>query len=344
MKQEDTFELWEAEDVFKTTFDYDALDSETRAFVRQKAAETHGHLHRSAETVVKIGQNLQAVKERLPHGQFMVWIQAEFGMTYQTARNCIRVAERLGDKVKTVLTLPSKVLYLLAQPSTSDAIIEQVEQGTLAPSFEAIKAAKEAERKALAEAEQQVHAASLWQEQLETARHAAQHQQAELQQQIEVLQAALKRQAAPEVITKEVIPPAILAELEALRQKVARLTDQRNALSKQAEVLAAQAQAAAFQTDEDHEKGRQMRLGWRSVTQETLHLLSRLLLQWPSALDAYHFEEEDWRKLTQLEEQSQKLQQSCQRLRATVERTIVVQPERVHMETEPLSSRRDATP
>lgn len=343
MKQEDTLELWQAEDASTTTFDYDALDSETRTFVLQKAAETHGHIHRSAEAVVKIGQNLQAVKERLPHGQFMAWIQAEFGMTYQTARNCILVAERLGDKVKTVLTLPSKVLYLLAQPSTSEAIIEQVETGTLAPNIEAIKAAKEAERKALAEAEQQRHAASLWQEQLETTREAAQRQQAELQQQIEGLQAVLKRHAEPEVITKEVIPPATLAEMETLRQKVATLTHQRNALSKQAEMLAAQAQAAAFQAYEDHEQGRRMRLGWRTMTQETLHSLSRLLLQWPSALDAYHFEEEDWKKLVQLEEQCQKLQQACQHLRATIEHTVVAQSEQAHRETDSPSSQKEAT-
>jgi len=58
------------DDSISAPFDYHALDAETRQFVLQKADETHGLLKRTAEHILHIGQNLQAVKEKLPMGNF----------------------------------------------------------------------------------------------------------------------------------------------------------------------------------------------------------------------------------------------------------------------------------
>ncbi|MGX7875670.1 hypothetical protein ACVDG5_025770 [Mesorhizobium sp. ORM6] len=52
-------------------------------------------------------------------------------MSDVTARKMMRVAEVFGDKVKTVLDLPSAVLYALAAPSTDDAVVEVVTQRLL---------------------------------------------------------------------------------------------------------------------------------------------------------------------------------------------------------------------
>jgi hypothetical protein len=330
MIQEETLDLWKTTNQPQAPFDYATLDGETRAFVQQKAEETHTYLKRTAEDIVQVGQNLLAVKQRIGHGHFMAWLQAEFGMSYHTALNCMRVAERFGGKVRTVLTLPSKVLYLLAQPSTSETIIQQVEHGVLPPSLEAIRAAREAERLAKAEAEQERRTASLWQEELEAMRSRAQQEQAHLQKQIDTLQATMQQQTEAQIQTREVVPPAIQAQLEALQQKVTTLTQQRDALSKQAEVLGAKAREAAFHQDEEATQGRRMRLQWRTNAEEVLRVISRLLVQWPAPLDAYHFEEEDWRKLTQIEEQMERLQRASLHLRQTVERTVIAQNEREH--------------
>ncbi|GHO96625.1 hypothetical protein KSF_066730 [Reticulibacter mediterranei] len=330
MMQEETLDLWQAQDQPQATFDYATLDGETRAFVQQKAEETHTYLKRTAEDIVQVGQNLLAVKQRLGHGHFMAWLQAEFGMSYHTALNCIRVAERFGGKVRTVLTLPSKVLYLLAQPSTSETIIQQVENGVLPPNLEAIRAAREAERLAKAEAEQERRTASLWQEELEAMRARAQQEQTDLQKQIDTLHTAMKQRVEAQIQTKEVVPPAIQAQVEALQQKVTTLTQQRDALSKQAEVLGAQAREAAIHQDEEATRGRHMRLQWRTNAEEALQAISRLLIQWPTPLDAYHFEEGDWSKLAQIEEQMERLQQASLQLRQTVERTVIAQNEREH--------------
>ena len=79
-------------------FDYDVLDTQTRAFVQQKTMETHGLLTRTAEHIIQIGQNLLSIKASLGHGYFEAWLQAEFAMSERQARRFILVAERFADK------------------------------------------------------------------------------------------------------------------------------------------------------------------------------------------------------------------------------------------------------
>jgi hypothetical protein len=85
-------------DAISVPFDYQTLDAETRQFVQQKADETHGLLKRTAEHILRVGQNLKAVKEKLPHGQFLLWVETEFEMSRWTANNFIHVADKLEDK------------------------------------------------------------------------------------------------------------------------------------------------------------------------------------------------------------------------------------------------------
>jgi len=123
-------------------FDYGLLDDETRTFVQEKTQSIHTRLKRTAEDIIAIGHDLIEVKERLGHGQFIPWLQSEFGMSRQTAHDFIRVAERFGDKCRKFLHLPVSVLYELAAPSTPDEVVEMVETGIILPTIPAIREAK----------------------------------------------------------------------------------------------------------------------------------------------------------------------------------------------------------
>ena len=70
---------WERAEAALVPFDYEALDPDTRTFVRQKAVETQWYMKQTAEAIIHVGQNLLAVKQRLEHGRFMAWVQAECG-------------------------------------------------------------------------------------------------------------------------------------------------------------------------------------------------------------------------------------------------------------------------
>ena len=53
-------------------------------------------MRRTAADVITIGQALIRQKHALPHGCFLPWIEFEFGMSEQTARNMMNVAKKFG--------------------------------------------------------------------------------------------------------------------------------------------------------------------------------------------------------------------------------------------------------
>jgi len=97
----------------QSLFDYTSLDSDTRVFVQEKAQAIHTRLKRTAEDIIAIGLDLIEVKAILQHGQFKPWLQSEFQMSYPTAINFMRVAERFGKNINFI-HLPISVLYELA--------------------------------------------------------------------------------------------------------------------------------------------------------------------------------------------------------------------------------------
>ncbi len=85
-------------------------------------------LRRTAEDIIEIGKDLIAVKARLDHGQFLPWLDAEFGMHQTTASRFMQVAEVYGSKVSTMLNVPATALYELAAPKTPAEVREEVER------------------------------------------------------------------------------------------------------------------------------------------------------------------------------------------------------------------------
>lgn len=138
-----------------TLFDYASLDTETSAFVQEKAQNIHARLKRTAEDIIAIGQDLIEVKERLEHGQFKPWLQSEFEMSYPTAVNFMRVADRFGKNINFI-HFPASVLYELAAPSMPETVVEMVENGDVPPILSAIREAKQE----LTQSEQASHALS----------------------------------------------------------------------------------------------------------------------------------------------------------------------------------------
>lgn len=110
-----------------TLFDYGQLDGGEANEVRAAAERIRVRMKRTAEDIVAIGQDLTAVKGRLPHGAFLPWIEAEFGMGEDSARNFMRVGERYG-KSGIIPDLNPTALYELSAPSTPEGVREEVER------------------------------------------------------------------------------------------------------------------------------------------------------------------------------------------------------------------------
>ncbi|MCZ7488209.1 DUF3102 domain-containing protein [Rhizobium rhizogenes] len=107
-------------------FDYAVIDEDGRDKVKEAAVRIRLRMSRTVEDIIEIGRDLIAVKKSVGHGKFTRWIEAEFGMSENTARNFMRACERFGDKTATVADLGPSVLYALAAPSTDDAVVEEV--------------------------------------------------------------------------------------------------------------------------------------------------------------------------------------------------------------------------
>src|SRR5215213_10060611 len=110
----------------RVPFDYAALSSDVAADARAAVQRIRILGDTIAENIAGVGRELIAMKERLGHGSFMPWIEAEFGWTIRTAENYMQVAERFGAKAKHVSYLPLRTLYQLAAPSAPEAVVQKV--------------------------------------------------------------------------------------------------------------------------------------------------------------------------------------------------------------------------
>jgi DNA polymerase III alpha subunit (gram-positive type) len=107
-------------------FDYLALHPNLRVEVKAASERIKVRMKRTAEDIIEIGKDLKLVKEKLPHGQFLPWINSEFEMDQKTAFNFMSVAEKFGDKLGNFPNFKPSILYQLSAPSTPDEVVEQV--------------------------------------------------------------------------------------------------------------------------------------------------------------------------------------------------------------------------
>lgn len=107
-------------------FDYEALEPETRTFVRERSAYIHARARRVAGDIVQIGEELISVKARLGHGRFQLWIASEFGWSYTTAYNFMNVNRTFKSSTVEDLKIDCRALYLIAAPSTPEPIRHEI--------------------------------------------------------------------------------------------------------------------------------------------------------------------------------------------------------------------------
>ena len=113
-------------DLAVAEFSYDLLDRDTANFVHVRASEIHVLGKRAATDIITIGQYLTEVKERIGHGNWLPWLEAEFGWTIKTAQNFMRVYGAFKNENFSHLEVDISSLYLLAAPSMDDEVRERV--------------------------------------------------------------------------------------------------------------------------------------------------------------------------------------------------------------------------
>jgi hypothetical protein len=77
-------------------FNYELLEMKVPDKVRSAADRIQERVNNTVEDIIWVGNDLLAVKEILPHGEFLAWLPAEFGRSERTAQNFMSVAEGTG--------------------------------------------------------------------------------------------------------------------------------------------------------------------------------------------------------------------------------------------------------
>jgi hypothetical protein len=82
---------------------------------------------RALDDIIEIGRRLIEAKEIAGHGNWLPWLEREFGWTTDTAQNFMSVASATSKNGNFPnLNVPISGLYLLAAPSTPAKVIEAV--------------------------------------------------------------------------------------------------------------------------------------------------------------------------------------------------------------------------
>lgn len=105
----------------KKNFDYASLDAATSRFVQQQTGEIRALMKRTAQDIIEVGQRLIKVKKKIGHGQFLVWLEAEYDWHRDTANKFMQVAKQFGSvEMSQLSTFDVSALYQLAAPSTPE--------------------------------------------------------------------------------------------------------------------------------------------------------------------------------------------------------------------------------
>jgi hypothetical protein len=97
------------------------------AQLAEHATEIRKLRKRAVGDIIEIGKHLIAAKALAGHGNWLPWLEREFGWKEQSARNFMNVAE-MAAKSPTVgdLDIDFRGLYLLAAPSTPTEVVADV--------------------------------------------------------------------------------------------------------------------------------------------------------------------------------------------------------------------------
>jgi hypothetical protein len=107
------------------SFDYGAIAPGIAAKLQAQATRIRARITKSTKDIVEIGRELLAVKQQLEHGQFLLWVEAEIGISARSAQHYMDAA-RLAEKSATVAYLQPATVYRLAAKSVPPEVVTEV--------------------------------------------------------------------------------------------------------------------------------------------------------------------------------------------------------------------------
>ena len=99
--------------------------------LNQRVIKIQFYLRQTAQNIIEIGKELTAAKQEVPHGQWLNWLDSNFGMTERTAQNFMKVAERLSNTQLISHFNSTQLITMLALPAGEEEkfIAEKAAEG-----------------------------------------------------------------------------------------------------------------------------------------------------------------------------------------------------------------------
>jgi hypothetical protein len=113
-------------------FTYDELQPDLVAEAQQTEAK-FAEVQR--QSIVDLGSLLRGIKDKMPHGTFIRWIDGQLKISVSTAENLMRGGQWLEAQSHHVAKLPPSAVYALSLPSADQTIVSEIvadcEQGNV---------------------------------------------------------------------------------------------------------------------------------------------------------------------------------------------------------------------
>lgn len=91
-------------------------------------------MHPPDKGVLPIGEDLIAIKNRLPHKLFIPWIESELRLSTSMVQRYMKVTKLFGDNCVHIAQLSLSTLYELSLPSIPKELVDSVLTGAYTPS------------------------------------------------------------------------------------------------------------------------------------------------------------------------------------------------------------------
>jgi hypothetical protein len=113
-------------DSARKPYDYSRHASNLADTLRKQAVRIRYSIKATVSAIIDIGNDLIAVKQRLEHGQFTAWVEAECGFTIRSAQKYMLAAEFAEDKSELSSFLSPNALYMLTAKSTPTSVATDI--------------------------------------------------------------------------------------------------------------------------------------------------------------------------------------------------------------------------
>ncbi|WP_107669146.1 diguanylate cyclase domain-containing protein [Cyanothece sp. BG0011] len=140
MNQNKSISLSNSNNLEVRDFNYQQLNPQVRHQIQELTIDIKNRLRRCAQDVYIIGHNLCQIKQQLKHGQFRAWLEVEFDWSVSAANKFMQVSKQFHLEDLEDVDISPSALYVLAAPSTPQAIrneaLDKAQQGqTISFSF-----------------------------------------------------------------------------------------------------------------------------------------------------------------------------------------------------------------